>query len=77
MKGANKMIFTLEKRKGKDHGSFTTWYELRQYSGVSRLGIMLDGETVKDFDTLKEAKDYCEKNGINYIKTQEPKGCKW
>ena len=69
------MIFTIERRRGE--GSTATRYELRKYSGVSRLGIMLDGETVTDFGTLKEAKRYCEKNGINYIKSHDPKGCKW
>ena len=71
------MIYTLERRKGKDSGSFTTWYELRTYSGVSQLGIMLDGQTVKDFDTLKEAKAFCENNGISYIKPDAVKGCRW
>lgn len=71
------MIFTLEKRTGRDHGGLSSWYELRQYSGVSKLGIMLDGETVKDFDTLKEAKAFCTINGIKYIKATSPKGCRW
>lgn len=71
------MIYTLEKRTGRDHGSLTSWYELRRYSGVSRLGILIDGETFEDFDTLKEAKDYCKENRIEYVRVSEPKGCRW
>lgn len=71
------MIYTLEKRTGKENGGLTSWYELRQYSGRSKMGILLEGQTVEDFDTLKEAKAFCEQNGIKYIKASTPKGCRW
>lgn len=71
------MFYTLERRKGRDCGSLTTWYELRSYSGASKLGILLDGKTVSDFKTLKEAKAFCEKHGIMYIKVPTPSGCRW
>ena len=71
------MIYTLEKRTGRDMGGLTSWYELRQYSGRSKLGILLEGQTVEDFDTLKEAKAFCKQNEIEYIMASTPKGCRW
>ena len=71
------MIYTLEKRTGKDAGGLTSWYELRQYSGCSKLGILLEGQTVEDFDTLKEAKSFCKQNEIEYIMVPTPTGCRW
>ena len=71
------MIYTIEKRTGRCYGGLVSWYEVRQYSGISKLGILLDGQTIADFDTIKGAKSFCEDNNINYIKAEEAKGCKW
>ena len=60
------MIYTIEKRKARDGGSLTSFYVIRQYTGRSSRGWLLNGETIEMVKTLKEAKAYCESNGIEY-----------
>lgn len=66
------MIYTLEKINGSK-----PWYELTQYNTVSKYGILSDGQVIANFNTFKEAKAFCQKNNINYVKGTTPKGCKW
>lgn len=60
------MIYTIEKRSARDCGSLTSWYEVRKYTERSRIGCLINGETIKKVKTIKEARAYCEDNGINY-----------
>lgn len=59
------MIYTIERRKGKDMGSLVTWYEVRSYVKKSEInGFLLGGETLMEFKTKREAKKYCEEQGV-------------
>lgn len=71
------MIYTIEKRTGKDGGGLTSWYEVRQYDSISRLGILMNGQTIADFDTKKDAKAFCTTNNIKCVEDTSSKGCRW
>lgn len=63
------MIYTLEKRHEFDAGRMFTYYELRQYDGISEhTGALLDGKTVVKFKSVKVAKEYCKLRGIEFEK---------
>ena len=63
-----KIIYTIQKRTGKDSGGLCSWYEIRKYSDRNKWGMLVDGETIADFNTKKDAEAYCKTNNIEWIK---------
>lgn len=41
-------------------------YEVRSYERRTKIGVLVDGRTLKRAKTKVEAKDYCGRNGIAY-----------
>lgn len=62
------MIYTIEKRKARDDGSLVSWYEIRKYTGRSKLGCLVEGETITEVKTIREARQYCKDHNIEYEK---------
>ena len=62
------MIYTVQRRKGKDCGSLVTWYEIRRYTHRSQIGILMNGETLATVKTVKEARQYCNDHDIEFTK---------
>ncbi len=58
------MIYTIEKRKAFGEGSVISWYEVRQYTHRTPIGILANGETLAEFDTKREARAYCKAHDI-------------
>ena len=61
------MIYTIEKRIVSGYGSIETHYEVRSYSGVSeKTGILLNGKTLKEAKTFKQAEAYCRRKNLEW-----------
>lgn len=62
------MIYTIVRRKARCCGSLVTYYEVRQYTHRSKIGCLMNGETLATAKTVKEARQYCKDHNIEYIK---------
>ena len=49
------MIHTIEKRNARCEGSMISWYEVREYTHRTPIGILANGKTIAEFKTKKEA----------------------
>lgn len=58
------MIYTIEKRSARCEGSLASWYEVREYTHRTPIGILANGKTIAEFKTKKEARAYCKANDI-------------
>ena len=58
------MIHTIEKRNARCEGSMISWYEVREYTHRTPIGILANGKTIAEFKTKKEARAYCKANDI-------------
>lgn len=58
------MIYTIERRNARCEGSMVSWYEVRSYTHRTPIGVLANGETLAEFDTKRDARTYCEVNGI-------------
>ena len=58
------MIYIIEQRKARDAGSLVSWYEVRQYTHRTNIGVLANGETLAKVRTKKEAREWCKANGI-------------
>lgn len=60
------MIYTIERRCEVGGGTMQAHYEVRSYERRTKIGVLVDGKTLKMAKTKAEAKDYCRRNGIAY-----------
>lgn len=60
------MIYTIERRCEFGGGEMKSHYEVRSYERRTKIGVLVDGRTLKRAKTKAEAKDYCGRNGIAY-----------
>lgn len=58
------MVYIIQRRKARAYGHLVTYYELRRYPDVRSYQKRLYGETVKEFDTKREAVQHCVNNNI-------------
>lgn len=58
------MIYTLEKRHAFGNGTMETYYEVREYTHRTPIGVLANGKTLK-----QGTKAQCEK----YIRTKNIK----
>lgn len=60
------MIYTIERRCEFGGGTMQAHYEVRRYERRTKIGILVDGKTLKKTKTKADAKDYCGRKGIAY-----------
>lgn len=58
------MIHTIERRTICDGGVAESHYEVRAYTRRGRIGILMDGKTIKTTKTKAQAESYCKSHGI-------------
>ena len=58
------MIYTIEKRSARCEGSLASWYEVREYTHRTPIGILANGKTIAEFKNKREARTYCKANDI-------------
>lgn len=58
------MIYTIEKRSARCEGSLASWYEVREYTHRTPIGILANGKTIAEFKTKREARTYCKANDM-------------
>lgn len=61
------MIYTIEKRSARCEGSLASWYEVREYTHITPIGVYANGKTLVETKTKREAKAFCKANGIEII----------
>lgn len=57
------MIYKLEKRHSFGGGTMSTHWEVRSYSGISPIGVLLNGKTLKK-GTLTQCENYIRRKQI-------------
>lgn len=58
------MLYTIERRKLNDSGSLVTRYDVVKWSGIGKLGLYA-AETIRRFNTKREAEKYCTRQKIS------------
>lgn len=59
-----KMIFTLERRTESGGGTVSTHYEVRSYSHISPIGVLMNGKTLKK-GSKAQCEKYCRLKGLS------------
>jgi len=57
------MIYTLETRHEFGGGRMFTHYEVRSYTHISQIGVLMNGKTLKK-GTKEQCKKYCRIKNI-------------
>lgn len=45
-------------------GTMESYYEVIQYEGRTKIGVLIGGRTIAEFKTKAQAREYCRKMGI-------------
>lgn len=59
------MIYTLEKRHEFGRGTVETHWEVRSYTHISPIGVLMNGKTLKK-GTKIQCEKYCRTKNIIY-----------
>lgn len=57
------MIYTIEKRHSFGDGTMETYYEVREYTHRTPIGVLANGKTLKT-GTKKQCEKYCRLKNI-------------
>lgn len=57
------MIYKIEKRHEFGYGTMTTHWEVISYTGISKIGVLLNGKTLKT-GTKAQCEKYCRTKSI-------------
>lgn len=57
------VVYSIQRRKGRDRGALVTWYEVMRHE-VTPKGNLIHGEVLKVTDTKKQAEAYCRRRKL-------------